>query len=400
MVFNLVSFREFFPKMSDRDWGYYELERLKKSYDTEILDELVFDLMFLVNNGFYSKLLDIYANWDEPVPISHPETAEIASKSKLLKLARDNLKHSPVKLFSNLIDYHSFRFLYPFLEWIYCMNLKRPLTATDVKALLSSDIGERIVFGLDDFDKIEDIPEISSEFFQKLNKLKWKDRKAEILYKKFLDLIRKFALSGQGHGQTSFNVRQEQIVLFFAGCSAVNGDKNKINENNVVKAYKTLFKIIKTDISKFFGEIKPEDFDQRKFVKDSESLEHLKNHNRIESDKKKFWRGMIVGVFSCFFLLLYFDLWWLLIGGLITAYIIGGDYKIGARNGFIAGSVGMLFFIVTGMFLNQKINTMFVSLFTESYGFLIVVALVGAGLPAAVGGLVGIKIRRIINKAK
>jgi hypothetical protein len=235
---------------SNKDFGSFAVDKLKKNHDVDGLEDLISDLMFLVDNGFYSRLLDVYANWEEPVPLSHPESAEIASKSRLLILAHENLKHSPVKLFSDLIDFFSFTYLYPFFEWVYSMYLGRRLTAEDVRKLLSNDMGVRVVFGLEDFDKIEGTPELTPEFFQKLRKLEWRDKKTKKLYKEFIYIITKFALSGQASGQTSFNIRQEEIVLFLAGCSAVNEEKEKIDEKDVIRAYKTLFKIIKTDISK------------------------------------------------------------------------------------------------------------------------------------------------------
>ncbi|MBM4241758.1 MAG: hypothetical protein FJ150_08880 [Euryarchaeota archaeon] len=245
-----MSLREMLRIPSNKDFGSFAVDRLKKNYDARGLDDLISDLMFLVDNGFYSKLLDVYANWDEPVPLSHPESAEIASKSKLLILAHENLKHSPVKLFSDLIDFFSFTYLYPFLEWVYSMYLERQLTAADVRKLLSGDIGERIVLCLEDFDKIERTPEITPEFFQKLKKLKWRDRKTEKLYTKIRKIIVFYAFKEYGSNETSFNVRQIELVLFLAGCSAVNEGEEKIDENDVIRAYRTLFKIIKTDLSK------------------------------------------------------------------------------------------------------------------------------------------------------
>jgi hypothetical protein len=51
--------------------------------------------------------------------------------------------------------------------------------------------------------------------------------------------------------ESSFSIRQEEIVLFLAGCSAVKEERDVIITKDIFRAYKTLFKIIKTDISKF-----------------------------------------------------------------------------------------------------------------------------------------------------
>jgi len=36
-----------------------------------------------------------------------------------------------------------------------------------------------------------------------------------------------------------------EVKLFLAGCSAVNNEKDKIDENDVFTAYKTLFKSLR-----------------------------------------------------------------------------------------------------------------------------------------------------------
>lgn len=63
--------------------------------------------------------------------------------------------------------------------------------------------------------------------------------------------LRFFGFKNFGFKEGGFNGRQVDIALFLAGCSAVNEEKSKIDEDDVFRAYKTLFKIISTDISKF-----------------------------------------------------------------------------------------------------------------------------------------------------
>lgn len=207
-------------------------------------------LMDLINSGVYKRLFDVYVNWEEPVPLLSDNNTEIALESSLLVLAYENLNLKP-SIFSELIDYNKFYYLFPFLEWIYSMRLERQLESEDVRKIFRSDIGERIVFALDDFDEINETPELTPEFFQKIRKIKWKDRKTKNLYSKLEKTLRFFVFKNFGFKEGIFNAKQMELVLFFAGCSTVNEGKEKIDENNVFTAYRTLFKIIKTDISKF-----------------------------------------------------------------------------------------------------------------------------------------------------
>ncbi|MEN4017178.1 MAG: hypothetical protein PQ975_02815 [Methanobacterium sp.] len=235
---------------SHNDLANYGLKRLRKVCSSD-LDELMTELHFLIDSGYYHNLLEIYYNWKEPVPLLSDNTTEIALESSLLVMAAENLKNFPVKFLSDLIDYNTFYFFFPFLEWIYSMNLGRQLTAEDVRKIFKNDIGERIVFALEDFDKINEISKPTPEFFQKLRKLKWKNRQTKKIYNEVNKIVSLFIFKKYSFKESSFSIRQEDIVLFLAGCSAVNKEKEKIDEKDVIRAYKTLFKIIKTDISKF-----------------------------------------------------------------------------------------------------------------------------------------------------
>jgi len=243
-----------FHKPSRDNFGYYELEKLEKKYQSEDIDLFKNLLMDLVNSGIYSKLFDVYVNWKEPVPLLSDNSTEMALESPLLILAYDNLQRTPRIFFSDLITINNFYYFFPFLEWVYSMYLERQLESDDVRKIFRSGVGERIVFALEDFDRINEIPKLSPGFFQKLRKIKWKDKKTKNLYSKLEKTLRFFVFKNFGFKEGGFNGRQIDIVLFLAGCSAVNEGKDKIDENDVFRAYKTLFKIIKTDISKLIDE--------------------------------------------------------------------------------------------------------------------------------------------------
>jgi hypothetical protein len=245
-----MSLREKFHIPSREEFGDYELKKLKEKFPKEDIDSFMIQLKDLVDSGIYVCLFNIYSNWEEPVPLLSDNTTDIALESSLLVLAYENLNLKP-SIFSELIDYNKFYYLFPFLEWIYSMRLERQLESEDVRKIFRSDIGERIVFALDDFDEINETPELTPEFFQKIRKIKWKDRKTKNLYSKLEKALRFFVFKNFGFKEGIFNAKQMELVLFFAGCSTVNEGKEKIDENNVFTAYRTLFKIIKTDISKF-----------------------------------------------------------------------------------------------------------------------------------------------------
>ena len=238
---------------SRKDFGNYGLERLKNEYSDIDIDSAINPLLDLVDSGLYSELYVIYRNWNEPVPLDSSETAEIALESQLLVLSYENLTspHNPFS--SHPIDHNVFYSFYPFLEWVYSMYLKRQLTAEDVKSLFKSDIGERITFQLMEFDQNREIPSPTSEFFQKLSKLKWKDKKTHKLNEKLEEMIRFFVFEKFGFKEGSFLAHQHEVNLFLIGCNTIKNNREIITAEDVLIAYKTIFKIIKTDLRAFIN---------------------------------------------------------------------------------------------------------------------------------------------------
>lgn len=235
---------------SRNDFGEYALKKLEKKYNSSLIDGFMYDLNFLVDSGYYINLFDVYSNWEEPVPLDSEFTHEIACESELLVVGVANLKNIPISFLSDLIDYNTFIFFLPFLEWIYSMNLGRQLIPDDVRRLFASDLAERIIFALEDFDTTNETFKVTPEFFQELREAKWDNKETKKIFKELDNILSLFAFEHYGFRESSFKTKQEWVVLFLAGCSAVKENRDKIIIEDVLMAYKTLFKIIGTDISK------------------------------------------------------------------------------------------------------------------------------------------------------
>jgi hypothetical protein len=247
----LVSLRDF--ERSQRGFAEYDLAKLKEKYQIEGLDDLISDLWFLIDLGIYDDLLEVFSNWKEPITPFSDESVEIVANTPLITLAHGNLTHTPAPFRSDLIAYINFNFLYPLLELVYTMNLKRPLKSSDVQKLFYSQIGEKIVFLLEDFDKIKESPQVTPEFFYKIRKLKWQNKEAKKIYKKLRKSVIPLAFNRYGTKEGSLDSEQSMLVPFLAGCNALKHDRGRINTEDVITAYKTLFKIMQTDLSKLIN---------------------------------------------------------------------------------------------------------------------------------------------------
>jgi len=133
----------------------------------------------------------------------------------------------------------------------------------DVRKLLSSDISEKIVFELENFDNTTESFKTTPEFFQKLRKLKWDDRQTKKpywaekeLYKKLNKLmfeVMGFSLNYPDFKDWSSKYRstEDLFVQFLAACNAVNNGSLGIGIEDTIVTYKTFLKLIKTDVTKY-----------------------------------------------------------------------------------------------------------------------------------------------------
>ena len=183
---------------SHNDLGEYGLKKLKKKYSNDLLDDLMADLQFLIDSGYYDTLFKVYIDWKEPVSLLSDISNKIAEKNNFLVFAHENLRNIPVKFLSDLIDYDTFYFFFPFLEWVYSMYLERQLEPDDVERLFSSGVGQKIALNLLNFAKFDKTPEVTSEFFQKLQKLKWENRKTKKIYTELDKIISLFLFKDYG----------------------------------------------------------------------------------------------------------------------------------------------------------------------------------------------------------
>lgn len=213
-----------------------------------------------------------------------------------------------------LINFPDFYFLYKFMEAVYFFNLGQILEKEDIRRLYFSGLDENIVSTLDNFEKISGKSNITNEFFLKLKQLKWKNDESKLFFNElnraridtvydfteFSDLdysgnmspsgsglhrpnaqistfppLHKnayilfgipinrgvinygifFSVTDYGHPYFNFPATENAFLLFLVGCSAVNADRNRLNENDVIRAYKTYYKLLTSDILKLVDKI-------------------------------------------------------------------------------------------------------------------------------------------------
>ena len=236
------------------DKNIEELENLK----IKGLNEVIIEIRNLKNEDYYGRLIDAVKLDNKIYSPSSKYSREEGRQIRLLMLAHDFLTNSILYLpdFTDLIDFDHFYVTFVFLERIYFMYYGEKLKREDLLNIYFSGLAEKIMISLDNFDIITERPVITEEFFLKLKILKWQNKKSKKLYKKLKDSMffvgeTIFGSGFFGGTPSGFAGTEMFFTLFLAGCSAINCNREEINQFDVVRAYKTYFKLLKTDITEY-----------------------------------------------------------------------------------------------------------------------------------------------------
>lgn len=236
-----------------RDKNINKLLKEAVKWNVEGLDEVIKELLNLKNEDYYKKLHDAYKIRNK---ICSPDAIlnnTEALNIRLLRVAFENLSYPTINLppLTSLINSKMTATTYTFLECIYYTNVERILESEDVEQIYYSGLDERIAFALDKFDKASNVPQPTAEYFQKMKKLKWKNKKSKKIFKRLESVKTDVGDSIFGIRPINFPATEKAFLIFLSGCSAVNNDRDKINETDVIKAYKTYFKLMKSDLTKY-----------------------------------------------------------------------------------------------------------------------------------------------------
>ena len=236
---------------------------LKEFSDFEGLEDLMKSILDLRDSEIYEKTLLSY-NKVEPYD-SEVDMAKMVKKlvkeNYFFKLANDNLSHFPLSLppLTNLIDFAIFSTVHMFLEFLYYRETERLLNNNDLAKIDSGMLDARVLFALDGFDTASNVLEPKPEFFKKLKKMKWTDKRTQKLFKKLTNIKNQILyekwdnndeISKSEFRETQLAVFEGMILLTLAGSSAAVNGRTKIVWNDIKTAYKTYFKLLNSDVTK------------------------------------------------------------------------------------------------------------------------------------------------------
>lgn len=145
--------------------------------------------------------------------------------------------------------YDEFLSLYLLLERLYFVQIEHKLGVEDLLNIYFSGLDERMVLFMGKFDMVdnENLPEPSKKYFQILKYVKYQDETVKNMKRDLGYLIGTTIKYYVGRlGGWEGNVLKTLIY-----CSAVSDGRKTIIREDIERGYKTYFKLLNTDITKY-----------------------------------------------------------------------------------------------------------------------------------------------------
>jgi hypothetical protein len=233
------------------DTNEVEAKRLLSKFaDIGGVAELVDLTLELEHSSVYKDLT--YVDLDE---INEPgvDTSEIEEVPPFIKYAAENMSNFPLRTsFTGLLGPKDVWLNLVFLDSLYFLRVGRKLTLDDYRLTTFSVLPVRLMFLLEDFDSSKETPEVTPDFFKKLGKLKWENKKAGKLNLAITDLRLNIMLTiwpGKDFAPVSLN--EQAATRLWAGCSAVLDGRDRISVEDVLVGQRVYLKLVNCDVMKW-----------------------------------------------------------------------------------------------------------------------------------------------------
>lgn len=235
------------------------IKSLLNDFSSEGLEDIIFKMESLKEEGFYEELFEsckreglcknpgYNSRRKKPFKVEQLDNEEIPN-TLLFAEAYINLSR-PFQ--HNLIHLSNVYAMYLTIKLIYSIDINGSLTKEETQNVYLNGLDQRITFDLGEFDDMKSISQ-NEELFLNINDVKWESKESKILFNR-LNEIRRRLLYGLMKTAVFNRLFQEEdlFLKYIAACSALKNNRNTINPEDVVQSYKTYFKLLKTDITKY-----------------------------------------------------------------------------------------------------------------------------------------------------
>ena len=241
--------------IEERERRYYQemldLFDLLYSWDVPGLAEVLDGIKELCRSGLYEELIRA-TDVDKSGMVDGGVPTDVYDY-RLISLAKDNLGMGGLlyTVFSRSDFFvKDFFTIYMFIESVYYLH-KNNIGEDDLMNIYFSGLDERIIFALDDFDVVsfEELPEPTSEDIKILKKVKWENKELYKKMKRLMMYVMMFSLGFDNKWDDSYGASENIFIRLIAAFSALADGRMFIGVDDTVRAYRTLLKLINTDVT-------------------------------------------------------------------------------------------------------------------------------------------------------
>jgi hypothetical protein len=217
------------------------------------MSEVLSEIMDFWESGLYHDLELTYLSRSKTLS-SRVFTVEELSNNELMVLAKENLLPKSVRTVAlKITDVNVFKTMHAFLETIYINYHGQEMTWNDSIHIYFGGCAERLVMGLDKFEEYSKTPRPRKDFFKKLAITQITQKETnEVENNMFLLLLDiESEIFGRGFedAYNDFSPTMAGFIMLLAGCSAAHNNREFTAPEDIIVAYKTFFKLVKTDIT-------------------------------------------------------------------------------------------------------------------------------------------------------
>ncbi|MDP3568972.1 hypothetical protein [Sediminibacterium sp.] len=241
---------------SREEWNKRKLQEhydKLQSLDYLLMSEVLSEVMDFWESGLYHDLVVTYGSRDE-ILSSRVFKVEELSNNELMVLAKENLLPKSVRTMAlKITDVNVFKTMHAFLETIYINYHGPEMTWEDNIHIYFGGCAERLLMGLDKFDEYSRTPRPTKDFFKKLAitqiTRKETNEVENNMFLLLLDIESEIFGMGFGDSYNDFSPTMSGFIQLLAGCSAAHNNREFTAPEDIIMAYKTFFKLVKTDIT-------------------------------------------------------------------------------------------------------------------------------------------------------
>ena len=226
-----------------------DMKKLEKYHDIDRIEELINILRYLRNDNFFEEFGNLEGSDNDKLYDSRNVWKLNTAESPFLDLAKKELhSRSPIFLppLTNFITCMNIEGMYTNLIRSYIYSSGHKITDNEIKSILLGDIGQHVTLFVEDFDRFAELPEFSANFFNRLKKVNWKNKKTKNLDKIIYSIIGTITI--EFSNTIIFTRDFGDFATYLEACNALKNNRDFITCEDIVVAYLTCFKILMIDI--------------------------------------------------------------------------------------------------------------------------------------------------------